>query len=299
MSNYKFIVNPMAAAGKCAKKGEYLRQLSQDEKIDFDLEFTRKRGHATEIARKCCNQFEFIVAVGGDGTINEVVNGLVGGKAKLGIIPAGCGNDLIRSLAIPKSLSEAFKVLMQKKTTGIDIGKVNQLYFINGMGIGFDAWVVKTLLSEKRLYGKLRYLYGIFKSIYQYKPVELVLSYNDISTTEKYFMINIGNGHSMGGGFKLTPMAVVNDGLLDLNIVQHLTTIEIFKNLFKVFSGKHTEMPQVTTARTNYLKVESVEQFAAQIDGEFFPLSMKESPHALIISLLPKAIEIVVAHDRN
>jgi diacylglycerol kinase (ATP) len=299
VSNYKFIINPLAAAGKCAKLGKVIHRLATEAEIDFNIEYTNKPKNATEIARRCCNQFEFIVAVGGDGTINEVVNGMVGGKAKLGIIPSGCGNDFIRSLAIPKDLVDAFKILVDKKTARIDLGKVNDLYFINGLGIGFDAWVVKTILAKKRISGKLKYLYGIFQSIYQYKPVVLHLFFNNMAHKDKYFMINVGNGFCMGGGFKLTPLARLDDGLLDLNIVKNLTKLEIYKNLIKVFSGKHTEMPQVSTAKTNYLKVESEEKFTAHVNGELIPWSRDESPCTLEISVLPQALEVIVLNEKK
>jgi diacylglycerol kinase (ATP) len=298
VSNYKFIINPMAAGGKCAKAGGVIHQLARKEGIDFDIEYTKKPHDATEIARKYCDQFEYIVAVGGDGTINEVVNGMVGGKAKLGIIPSGCGNDFIRSLSIPRVLVSAFKILLLKRTCKIDIGKANDFYFINGLGIGFDAWVVKTISEAKRLYGKSKYLYGIFKSIYQYKPVDMHISYSNTTFRDKYFMINVGNGSYMGGGFKLTPFAKLNDGLLDLNIVKNLTKLEIYKNLIKVFSGKHTNMPQVSVAKAYYVNVKSGENFAAHIDGELLSIDSDAGSYSLKISLLSEALEVIIPNDK-
>jgi diacylglycerol kinase (ATP) len=295
VSNFKFIVNPMAANGRFATLGKTIHQRCIDEGIDFDIEYTKKQNDAIEIGRKSTNQFENIVAVGGDGTINEVVNGIVGSKSRLGVIPAGSGNDFINSLSIPNSFVPAFQSLIQSKTCQIDVGKVNDLYFVNGLGIGFDAWVVKSLLSMKKYFGKATYLYGVFLSIYNYVPVNIHLTYNNISCIDKYFMINVGNGFSMGGGFKLTPNAIPYDGLLDLNIVKNLTKIEILKNLIKVRSGKHVDMPQVSMARTEHLKVESKENFAAHIDGELISADL----NSLDISILPKALDVIISENKN
>ena len=295
MSGYKFIINPMAANGRNAKISTIIQELCVREGIDFDIELTKKQNDGIDISRRASGKFEYIVAVGGDGTINEVVNGMIGGTSKLGIIPAGSGNDFINSLNIPGSFIQAFQCLIKNDCCRIDLGKVNDQYFINGLGIGFDALVVKSLLGMNKYFGKATYIYGVFLSIYKYKPVMIKLTYNDVSSNDRYFMINVGNGHSMGGGFKLTPNAKLDDGLLDLNIVQNLTKIEILKNLIKVRSGKHTEMPQVLMNRTEHLTVESEENFAAHIDGEL----ISDKLNSLDITVLPKALEVVVLDDKN
>jgi diacylglycerol kinase (ATP) len=290
MGNFKFIVNPAAARGKSAKVAKKLKHLCQSNAIDYDIVYTSKRGEATELAREATVQFECIVAVGGDGTINEVVNGLVGSNVKFGIIPIGSGNDFAKAIHIPLKLNSAFNSLMALNTRPVDVGKAGNMYFQNGLGIGFDAWVVQESFKVKRLRGNAIYLYSVFKTIYGYQAPEMEIRYDDVNRQEKIFMISVGNGTSMGGGFKLTPFALLDDGLLDLTIIKDLTKWEIYQNLASVYVGKHTRMPQVTTGRTKTLKIDCDQGFAAHVDGELLSLNIK----TLEVTIVPKALEIVV-----
>ncbi len=290
MNSYKFIVNPAASRGKCARVAEKVKDLCAIYKMDADFIYTDKPGDAINFAEKAKNQFDCVVAVGGDGTINEVVNGLLGGGSKLGIVPAGTGNDFVRAVNVPLKLEKAIDNLRAMKTKEIDIGRAGDRYFQNGLGIGFDAWVVQETLEVKKLRGTAIYLYAVLRTIYTYKPPVVRISYNHIEREERLYMITAGNGTSLGGGFKLTPNAIVDDGLLDLNIVRNCNKWEIYRNLFAVFSGKHIHMPQVTTDRTKKIVIESEEGFAAHIDGELLSLNLK----SLNVELLPRAMEVVV-----
>jgi YegS/Rv2252/BmrU family lipid kinase len=230
-----------------------------------------------------------VVAVGGDGTINEIVNGLIGGSAMLGIVPVGSGNDFVRALDIPHNTKTAIDVLQAMNTRIIDIGKAGDRYFQNGLGIGFDAWVVQETIKTKALRGKALYLFSVLKTVYSYTPPRIILMYNDVQRAENFYLITIGNGISLGGGFKLTPNAILDDGLFDLTIIQNLKKLEVYQNLLGVFSGKHIYLEQVTTGRTNKLSLHSDEGFAAHVDGELISLSL----NSLEVELLPKALKVV------
>lgn len=290
MGNFKFIVNPAAARGKSAKIAKKLNHLCQARGVDFDMVYTSKRGEATELAREAAGQFECIVAVGGDGTVNEVVNGIVGCQVKFGIIPIGSGNDFVKAIHIPLKLEAALDTLTALNTRWVDVGRAGSVYFQNGLGIGFDAWVVQESFKVKRLRGNAIYLYSVIKTIYGYQAPYMQLRYDDIKRQEKIFMITVGNGTSLGGGFKLTPFALLDDGLLDLTIIQDLKKWEIYQNLASVYFGKHTRMPQVTTARTKTVKIDCDQGFAAHVDGELLSLNIK----TLEVTIVPKALEIVV-----
>ncbi len=291
MASFNFIVNPAAARGKAVRVAEKVKHICEDRKMDFQLVYTNKSGDATEFAANARDQFDCTVAVGGDGTINEIVNGLMGGNSKLGIVPVGSGNDFVRALDIPHSLMEVMDILLTMKTKAIDIGKAGNRYFQNGLGIGFDAWVVDETLKVHKLRGTAIYMYSVLKTIYSYEPPAVKLQYNDVSREEKFFMITVGNGISLGGGFKLTPNAIVDDGLFDLNIIRDLKKWEIYQNLLSVFAGKHIYLEQVTTDRTDQLTINSDEGFAAHVDGELLSLNLK----SLDVKLLPKALEVVVS----
>ena len=291
MPNYKIILNPSASRGKCFHRAEEVKSFFDMNRLDYDMVHTEKQGDAQQLAYDARDQFDCVVAVGGDGTINEIVNGLIGGKARLGIIPIGSGNDFIRAMDVPSNIQEAMQNLIRMKTQLIDIGKAGERYFQNGLGIGFDAWVVNRLLDIKKLRGTAMYLYAVLKTIYSYQPPTVHLSYNEIERTEKFYLITIGNGISLGGGFKLTPNAVIDDGLFDLNIIRNLNKIEIYQNLIGVFSGKHVHLPQVTMDRSKHIRIDSEDGFAVHVDGELLSLDLK----SLDVILLPKALEVVVS----
>ena len=291
MASYYFIVNPAAARGKAARVGQRVDEICQERKVDFQMVSTEKAGDATELAAAARDKYDCVVAVGGDGTINEVVNGLIGGSSKLGIVPVGSGNDFIRALEHPKNLIKAIDILLALKTREIDIGKAGERYFQNGLGIGFDPWVVQETMKVHRLRGTAIYLYSVLKTIYSYHPPLVRLSYNDVSREERFYIITVGNGISLGGGFKLTPNAILDDGLFDLNIIRNLKKWEIYQNLLSVFAGKHIHLKQVTTDRTDKLTLKSDEGFAAHVDGELVSLKL----NSLNVKILPKALQVVVS----
>lgn len=288
--NYKFVVNPTAARGKCAREAKHVEELCRIKNLDYDMTFTEKPGHAIEIARAATKDFKSVIAVGGDGTVHETVNGLMGGQSVFGLIPIGSGNDFARALHIPQKISDALDTILTGKSIKIDIGKAEDRYFPNGLGVGFDAWVVETGKKVTKLRGNAIYLYSVLKTIYNYEPPVMRLKYNDVVSEEKIFMLTAGNGISLGGGFKLTPDAKMDDGLLDLNIISDLTKVQIYQNLLSVYSGSHTKMPQVTTARTTQLSIDSEQGFAVHLDGELMSLNMK----SLNISIIPKALDVIV-----
>jgi YegS/Rv2252/BmrU family lipid kinase len=291
MVSYYFIVNPTAARGQAAKVGTMLKDLCHEKNVDSKFIFTEKAGDATDLASAARDQFECVVAVGGDGTINEIVNGLVGGSCKLGIIPVGSGNDFVRAMGLPQKLSKALDTLLKFETRSIDIGQAGERYFQNGLGIGFDAWVVQETMKVHRLRGTAIYLYSVLKTIYSYSPPKVKLEYNDVSREENFYMITVGNGISLGGGFKLTPKAILDDGLLDLNIIKNLKKWEVYQNLLSVFAGKHIYLEQVTYDRTTNLTVQSDKGFAAHVDGELLSLNL----NSLEVKLLPKALDVVIS----
>lgn len=290
MANFKFIVNPTAARGKGTEIGKKIDELCRSRSVDYHLEFTTLPNHATEIAERSCSKFECIVAVGGDGTINEVVNGIIGKKVKLGIIPTGSGNDYVKILNIPLPTLQAFESLLQLKTRIVDAGQAGNVYFANGLGIGFDAWVVIQSQKVNWLRGSAIYFYSVLRTMYSYKAPWMRLTYNNMTCEDKMFMITVGNGVSLGGGFKLTPFAKLDDGLFDLNIVRDLTKIEILQNLVGVYSGKHVNMPQVTTGRTSEILIESDQDLAAHVDGEL----IKTRTRSLAVKILPNILEVIV-----
>ncbi len=287
--DYYFIVNPVSGRGKGKIIGEHIIDHLNRLSIDFEVEWTERPGHAIELAEQGVKNHTVIVAVGGDGTMNEVLNGMAGGNNVLGLIPVGSGNDFARAVGIPFDFKQALEVLLRGRKKQIDLGKANERFFGNGVGIGFDAYVVHNSLKVRRLRGNAIYLYSVLRTLKEYKPVPLEIHFNGSTKIDDFFMISVGNGVSMGGGFYLTPDAQMDDGLFDLCLIQNMPMVSILKNLLKVYSGKHKEDPRVEMQRTDRLQIESRKPFGVHIDGELLSLKMKK----LEIEIIPRGLEVI------
>jgi len=295
MSNYKFIVNPTASRGKGIFMGKWLEKECPKRKLDFDIQYTTQPGEATDIAASSVNKFKTIIAVGGDGTLQEVINGLMKSDVNVGIIPVGTGNDFIKVVDIPAQPDEALNIVISGNTKMIDTGRINNRIFINAVGIGFDAWAVHESLKIKKLRGHAVYLYAILKTILTYKAPVMEVRYNDKTITEKLLLTAIGNGTFVGGGIKMTPYAKIDDGLLDLTIIQDVNKFKMLQNLAKTYSGEHVNMPQVTVDTTKSIVIKSEDELAVHADGELIGCNLKE----VEINILPKAINFVVPKKNN
>ncbi len=287
--NYFFIVNPASGRGKGKAFGRRLEEMLSPLKLDYQLVYTDKPMHAQDLAAKAAKDFAVIVTVGGDGTFQEILNGVVGSQAAVGILPVGSGNDFVRAVSIPVDMEKSLALLLRNKRRMIDLAKVNNRIYHNGVGVGFDAWAVHTGNQVTRLRGNAIYLYAVLHTLINFKPQEVELSFNGATYQKNYFLITVANGVSLGGGFYLTPDAQIDDGLLDLCLIQNMPKRSIIKNLIKVYSGKHKEDPRVEMVRTKQISIRSEKGFAVHADGELLSLNMKE----LDIKILPKSIELI------
>ena len=287
--NYCFIVNPASGRGKGLGVGRELEERLQYLNLDYQVLYTKAPGHAIELAQTAKEKFECVVAVGGDGTLNEVVNGLGQSGCTLGLLPVGSGNDFARAVSLETKLDVALNKLLRGRIRAVDLGKVNERYFHNGVGVGFDAHVVHTSLKVKRLRGNAIYLYSVLRTLFKYRPVSLAMQFNNQTHTNDYFMVTVGNGMSLGGGFLLTPDAQIDDGLFDLCLIQNMPMPSVLRNLLKVYSGKHKEDPRVEIVRTENLKIQSQEPFAVHVDGELLGMDLT----ALNVEIIPKALNVI------
>lgn len=293
MLRYAIILNPMAGRGRAGKIADNISRLISEQIGGSTLFTTEYQGHATEIAKQIKNDYDVIIGAGGDGTMHELVNGMIFGKAALAAIPIGSGNDFVKMLNLPKNPEEAVNVIKNNQRMKIDIGQIGNQYFPNGVGIGFDAWVVRESLKVKRLRGFLIYLYSVLKTVFSYKNEKIEFFANGKNEEKEIFLIAVGNGRAMGGGFYLTPSAEIDDGQFDICIIHGLSKREVFLNLPKAIKGAHTDMEQVQMLRTNKLKILSQKGIAVHADGELLGLNFKE----LNIKILPKVFEVI--HNIN
>ncbi|KPK89178.1 MAG: hypothetical protein AMJ88_17965, partial [Anaerolineae bacterium SM23_ 63] len=230
MSRYKIIVNPVSGRGAGESAIPHIDRQLREYGLDFDLVRTERPWHAVELTQQAVvDGYDAVVAVGGDGTANEVLNGLMlakrsgVGEAVLGLVGVGRGNDLAFGMGVPSGLEIGQKILFQNNRRIVDIGMVRGglfpqgRFFGNGVGIGFDAVVGFEAVKMKRIHGFLNYFLAALKTIFLYYQAPLVkIEYNGKRVEQLSLMVSIMNGRRLGGGFWMAPEAKIDDGLLDL-----------------------------------------------------------------------------------
>ena len=291
MTRYKLIANPAAGRGRARTSILAVEEEFGKRGVPFDLELTTGPGQAAEIARRSLADFDVIVVVGGDGTVNDVLPGIVRTGKPLGIIPMGSGNDMIKSLGIPNSIAKAVDTVLAGRTKVIDAGRINGRYFANGVGMGFDAAVNReTYRIDHSRRGLWLYICALIRMLGRFDPVKVKASINGRTVEQEVFLLTIGNGTTVGGGFKLTPHARVDDGQLDVTVVKPLSVPVLLWHLPRVFMGTIDRVKKYATlARTDRLRVESSGPIPVHVDGEMF----EGNENVYDIEILPGALTVI------
>ncbi|WP_169891115.1 diacylglycerol/lipid kinase family protein [Litchfieldia alkalitelluris] len=289
MKKYFFIVNRFAAGGKSLKVWEKIKQQLEEQQIQFRTFFTNTDRHAEELAKQIANihheHIEAIIAVGGDGTIHEVVNGLVNyPNIKVGYIPSGSANDFSRGFQIPRSPLHALGTILSKtqKVSKIDVGKIKldersrHFYFVNSVGVGFDAEVSKIVNQSKmkKYLNKLHlssfiYIGALVSQLFNYKVsnVHLTIDNQDFHY-EKVWFVTVSNQRFYGGGMKISPKANPFDGLLNITVIHCLSPLQILLLFSTVFIGKHTLIKGVDSHIGKEIKIVPDRKLPLHADGE-------------------------------
>jgi YegS/Rv2252/BmrU family lipid kinase len=276
------IVNPVAGAGKTAKKWPQIMDFLKSIGLHFEHDMTEAPGHARELAKFATEKgYELVVSVGGDGTINEVVNGLndAGNIADvtLGIISTGTGSDYIRTIGIPRTYQEACRCLICPKKFTVDVGVVEYLsqgqvvkrLFVNFAGLGFDAEIVKATTQRfKTLNSTASYLAGLLTALLFYKNKKIYLAVDGETEERNICAVLMSNGKYGGGGMFAAPDANLTDGLLDVLIIDDISKPDLLWSLPRVYKGTHLTHPKVTMKRAREIEIQSEELLPLQADGE-------------------------------
>ncbi len=265
MSNTVVILNPAANSDRAKHWRAQVEILARDSRICA----TSAPGEAETLARRAVSEgFEKIVAAGGDGTINEVVNGLAGSDATLGLLPMGTVNVFAMELGLPShNLNLCWQIIEGYNTRLVDLPSANGKYFVQLAGVGLDAQVVKeTSATLKRNFGPLSYLISAAQ-IAARKPPRLFIESEDYARKEGSFVL-IGNGRRYGGPFPFFKQAVIDDGLLDVVVFKQLGYLEIIKYLQDVFFSSDIQLPEVDYFQTRHLRISSDEDVPVELDGE-------------------------------
>ena len=264
---------------------------------DLAVHETEYPGHAQSLALEASNgDSHLVIAVGGDGTISQVANGIFGTNCTLGIIPGGTGNDLCRTLEIDQDPLRAVDTVIGAIATPIDVGRWrsegSERIFVNVAGIGFDAAVATRINSGfKRIRGKTAYLAATVAELARFKPRSLQVTTNGETRQLAPMLLAIANATTYGAGMKIAPQASVVDGLLDLIIVQNLSKLSFIKSFPLVFKGAHLDHPAVDLIKTNRLELKFSEPTPFLVDGELITAT------DLNIELIPGSLRVILPAD--
>jgi len=277
-------------------KVNQVKQALQATHLNYDLELTDYPAHGIELAQ-CAVQdgWSIIVAAGGDGTVNEVVNGLMhsvgeGEAGTLGILPLGTGNDLADSLQIPRDLKSACKRIVAGKTRLFDVCQVNERYFVNNSAVGLEAAVTVNHSQMRWVKGNVRYVLAALKTIITAEPWQMRISWDGGEYDGPAILVSVGNSNRTGGSFYMTPHAILDDGLIDFIYGMNIGRWQLLRLLPKAFSGDHIHHPLVNYKRTTQLKVVTSPATPAQADGEIFDDNITELNYRII----PKKLRVIV-----
>ncbi len=285
------IINPVAGKGRTSKKIPILKNYLESQNFaDFDLCYTEYHEHAIKLANMRAKEYDAVIAMGGDGTINEVLKGLIGTDTIMGIIPEGRGNDFARYLHFPSNIKEAVDKLIKFDLKTIDIGKIDTNYFMNGVGIGFDGFVNQRTLKRKILKGALSYYYSMLEGMFLWQPMKMNVEIDNTKIdSNSVFLTAIGNGKFCGGGMNLNPHAEIDDGLLDLCVVNNISKMKVVRNLKKLVDGTIDNIKEVTIYKGKEIKISSEDNMPIHYDGElYFP-----EKNEVEISIHEKAIKMI------
>jgi diacylglycerol kinase (ATP) len=302
-SKWIAIINPTAGGGKTKKDWPDIAQILEREGIKFIPYFTDRRLHASIIARnKIKEGYSKIIVVGGDGTMNEVINGVFAQKrihtteVMLGMISVGTGNDWAKTFNIPADYEGAVKTIKLQKTFIQDAGLVNyrrngkewNRYFINIAGMGFGARVVERTnrMKEKGKSGPFLYFYNIFYSLIRYRSKKAVIEIDGKSYNRKIFSLNVGIGKYNGGGMIQVPHAIADDGLYSITLIKKIGRLNVLANIKKLYNGNITNHSKVETYMAKSVQINGSTLLKLETDGESLghvPVSFQIVPRSVTV----------------
>ncbi len=275
-TKWAFIVNPIAGSGFAGTYTEVIQKKLDEYNVNGEIILTLRKGHATELANRLAGEdFTHVIAVGGDGTMNEIINGLPQNNDIItGIITAGTGNDFACVLGFSEHFTDKeWRLFFESNVIKIDVGKCNDHLFLNGMGLGFDAQVAFENYDEDmnvKEGADSKYLWHIIKNLFLYKEKLFKAQANGETHESMTFMKTISIGRRFAGKYFITPEAIANDGLLDICHVEPLNLLERFRIFSLVPTGAHLKESKVNYYKTDDINIQFNEKVPHHLDGELF-----------------------------
>jgi YegS/Rv2252/BmrU family lipid kinase len=290
MSRKIFVIWNPFAGGKALKICKALSDVLNQKEIDYQVFDTNESKSATKTVSEFLDEsFTDLIIIGGDGTINESVNGLKY-DIPVSILPAGTGDDFIKNLSIGKTLDEQIGTAINGEIKLIDLGQCNDRKFVNGVGIGFDGQIVEDMASKRvpLLKGHVAYYYHVLRILGGYRERLFNYQIDDQAYEKDLILLTVGNGTTFGGGFRLMPEAKIDDGLLEVCEIGKVSGLRRFLNINKLSGGTHGSLKEVNFYKSKRVFIDKNSMLYAHIDGE----RMGQPPFE--IRILPKALRLRV-----
>jgi len=267
MNKILFIINPVAGKGK---GHEVIPKISEFfSRANYEIVVSPTKGGIEALVKEKINHTNFasVIAVGGDGTLMETINGLIDYNGNVGIIPIGSGNDFAKTLGITEDIEAALKIIEAGHTKEIYSAWVNDQRFLNVVGIGIDALIIDYKDKSKILKGKLNYLAATIKGIFRYKGTELVINIDGIEYKRIPLFIAIGNGKYIGNGMKITPTADLTSELFEVCMIKNLKKRTLLRNITNLYKGLHGKVNGVDFVKGRKISIEFNEVRPVDVDG--------------------------------
>lgn len=286
--NILLVINPAAGKSSYEKRLNYLEENLVKAELSFRKFFTEQddSGKLNSIVKKDSLINEVFV-LGGDGTLNYVVNEIQGFKMPISIVSNGTGNDSVKSLHGVLNYKKQVEIALHGNIKSFDLGKCNERYFVNGVGIGFDGEVVKEMVEHGNKKGRhIDYLLTVLRIVAGFKEKELQFKLDGRSFYKKVLLMTISNGTTFGGGFIINPLAKTNDGLLDICIFNEIKPLLRFWHLPKLKTGSHGKIRETEFHVASEIAIEASDELVAHLDGEFIghpPFKISIEKEALLI----------------
>jgi diacylglycerol kinase (ATP) len=288
-----FIVNPIAGKGKAKSLIPLIEEECKSNGLDYLIKYTTEPKDGTRIARAGVEEgYKKIISVGGDGTLNEVVNGIVGSDVILGVIPSGTGNDFIRSIYKEFDMVKIINNVINGAVKTIDLAKCNDTYFLNIGSGGIDAQVaLESERTRKFFSGSTAYIVAMIKTIFLYKSKMMKVYIDDKEFDKNTLLVAIANGRYYGGGILPAPKASLTDGIFDVCFIEKISKPKMLILFPKYMKGKHESIKEVSFYRGKKIRLIATEEFGVNIDGE---VSLKKDVE---FNIIPNGIKIVAADN--
>ena len=289
------IANPTAGRGDGQEYLKQIKELAQKGGTGHEILVTRYPGHASKLARSAAEAgSQLIIVLGGDGTISEVVNGVVGHRLSLGVVSVGTGNDFARTLRLPlRNPQQAWNVIQGGGTRRLDLGECDGRYFISSFGVGFPVDAIRATGRIRFLKGSAAFLLGVVRALWQLQSVPIRIEFDDSSIEKNCALVLVQNTPYLGGGLCVAPRASVDDGFLDVVVVETLGRLRVLANLPRVYRGRHENHPKFSAFKAKKVIISSPEKLRTMCDGDLRGCTPSR------ITVHPGALKVIVGNGNG